>query len=92
MKKVLKKILEFKLKIFTKLILAKYKPELIGVTGSVGKSSTTEAIYLVLSAAFRVRKSYKNYNNEIGTPLTIIGVESGGRSFFGWCRVFFKAF
>lgn len=71
-------------------VLKKYNPRVIGVTGSVGKTSAKEAIFLVLAGHFRVRRNEKNYNNEIGIPLTIIGAGSGGRSIFGWLKVFFK--
>jgi UDP-N-acetylmuramoyl-tripeptide--D-alanyl-D-alanine ligase len=70
--------------------LKKYNPRIIGVTGSVGKTSAKEAIFTVLAGHFRVRRNEKNYNNEIGIPLTIIGASSGGSSIFGWCKVFFK--
>jgi UDP-N-acetylmuramoyl-tripeptide--D-alanyl-D-alanine ligase len=71
-------------------VLKKYKPTIIGITGSVGKTSAKEAIFLVLCSKFRVRKNEKNYNNEIGIPLTIIGTESGNRSLFKWLGVFLK--
>lgn len=74
----------------TKAVLWKYKPLIIGITGSVGKSSTKEAVSLVLHGTYNVRKADGNYNNEIGIPLTIIGARSGGGSFFGWIRVFLK--
>ena len=87
----MKKIIKLKLKFFAKLILAKYKPKIIGITGSVGKTSTKEAVYTVLKTKFNVRRNTKNYNNEIGLPLTIIGSDSPGKSIFGWIGVFFKA-
>ncbi len=87
----MKKILQLKLKILAKLILNKYQPKVVGITGSVGKTGTKEAIYKVLQSEFNVRTSYKNYNNEIGLPLTIIGTESAGRSLFGWLAIFSKA-
>jgi len=87
----MRKILRFKLKCLAKLILRKYKPHVIGITGSIGKTSSKEAVYLVLKDRFKVRASYKNYNNELGLPLTIIGHESAGRSIFGWLSVFFYA-
>lgn len=71
-------------------ILKKYNPRIIGVTGSVGKTSAKEAIFSVLAGHFRVRKNEKNYNNEVGIPLTIIGSNGGGSSFFRWLKVFFK--
>ncbi len=88
----MKKILQLKLKILSKLILRKYKPRIVGITGSIGKTSTKDAIFHVLNTKFKVRTSYKNYNNEIGLPLTIIGSESAGRSLWGWFMIFFKAF
>lgn len=87
----MKRILQLKLKYAAKLILAKYKPDVIGITGSVGKTSTKEAIYKVLSSKNNVRRNVKNYNNEFGLPLTIIGADSPGRNIFGWFLVFFKA-
>lgn len=71
-------------------ILKKYNPKIIGITGSVGKTSTKEAIFSVLASRFRVRRNEKNYNNEIGIPLTIIGAKSGEGSLFAWVGVFLK--
>lgn len=87
----MKKIIQLKLKILSKLIIAKYKPEIIGVTGSVGKTSTKEAIYTVLKNKYNVRRNIKNFNNEIGLPLTIIGKDSPAKSIFGWALVFLYA-
>lgn len=87
----MKKIIQLKLKVLAKLILLKYKPEIVGITGSVGKTTTKEAIYRVLSAKYSVRRSLKNFNNELGLPLTIIGSDSPGRNIFGWIVVFLKA-
>ena len=57
--------------------LAKYKRSLvnipvIGVTGSVGKTSTKDMIYSVLSTKYNVLKTEGNNNNHIGLPLTIL--------------------
>jgi UDP-N-acetylmuramoyl-tripeptide--D-alanyl-D-alanine ligase len=87
----MKKLLEQILAWFAKKIVKKYQPKVVGITGSIGKTSAKEAIFAVLDSAFDTRKNIKNYNNEIGVPLTIIGMESGGRSFLGWLRVFSKA-
>lgn len=89
----MRKILQFILKILAKLVLRKYKPVVIAVTGSVGKTSTKEAIYHVLKTHFgehQVRRNMHNYNNEIGVPLTIFGLETGGRSIFRWLLRFIK--
>ena len=46
----------------------------VGITGSVGKTSTKEMIASVLSQRYRVHKTEKNKNNEIGLPLTVFGL------------------
>ncbi|HPR86857.1 MAG TPA: UDP-N-acetylmuramoyl-tripeptide--D-alanyl-D-alanine ligase [bacterium] len=46
----------------------------IAVTGSVGKTSTKEAIHAVLSQRFRVLRNAKSYNNHIGVPLTLLAL------------------
>jgi len=91
MRRLLQKIL----KILARSVLSKYKPVIIAVTGSVGKTSTNEAIYQVLKSHFgekEVRRNQRNYNNEIGVPLTIFGLETAGRSIFGWLIKFIKIF
>jgi len=87
----IKKILEKTLRFFAVRILSKYRPEVIAITGSVGKTSTKEAIYAVLAGRKNVRQNLKNYNNEIGTPLTIIGAEAAGKNLLKWLLVFSKA-
>ncbi len=71
--------------------LRKFKPRVVGITGSVGKTSTKEAIHKLLSSKFRVRKNEKNYNNEIGLPLSVLGLESGGGSVWQWASVLARA-
>lgn len=91
MKRIMVKILEKKLRFLAKRIIKKYQPDIIGVTGSVGKTSAKEAVFKVLSGQFSCRRSLGNYNNEIGVPLTIIGAPSGKKSLFGWLKVFCRA-
>ncbi len=52
-----------------------FKIPFIGITGSVGKTSTKEMISAVLSQKFSVHKTQGNFNNELGVPLTIFGLE-----------------
>lgn len=47
----------------------------IAVTGSVGKTSTREAIYAVLSRRWQGVRSLKNFNNDIGVPLSLLELE-----------------
>ncbi len=46
----------------------------VGITGSVGKTSTKELIAGVLSVKYNVLKTEGNYNNEIGVPLTLLRI------------------
>lgn len=47
---------------------------IVGVTGSVGKTSTKEMVASVLSQRFCVQKTQGNFNNEVGLPLTIFSI------------------
>lgn len=47
----------------------------VGITGSVGKTSTKEFVASVLSEKYKVHKTAGNYNNEVGLPLTIFGIQ-----------------
>lgn len=87
----MKKSIEKILRLLAKIIIKKYRPFIIGITGSVGKTSTKEAILLVLKKHFSVRASFKNYNNELGVPLTIINAKSQGKNIFGWLGVIGRA-
>lgn len=51
--------------------------EVIGVTGSLGKTSTKETIAAVLGARYRTYRSPGNMNSEIGLPLSILEIEPG---------------
>lgn len=84
----MRKLLEKILYILAKLTLVKYRPKIIGITGSVGKTGAKEAIYLVLDSKFRCFRNIRSYNNEIGVPLTILEKESAGRSIWGWFKIF----
>src|SRR3989344_3606456 len=90
MKNIFKKIVVAILKLEAKLILARFKPKIIAVSGTVGKTSAKEAIALVLESEFNIRKSEKSYNSEIGVPLAVIGAKTGWGSFKQWLLIIFK--
>ncbi len=84
MKQFFKKIIIILLEWEARLVLRKYKPRIIAVTGNVGKTTTKDVIYTVLSPSFHVRKSKKSYNSEIGIPLTILGLGNAWSNPAGW--------
>jgi UDP-N-acetylmuramoyl-tripeptide--D-alanyl-D-alanine ligase len=51
---------------------ARFDPLVVGVTGSIAKTSTKEAVASVLGTAFRTLRTEGNQNNEIGLPLTLL--------------------
>ena len=50
----------------------KFDIPIVGVSGSVGKTSTKEMLYAVLSQKYRTHKTQGNLNNELGVPLTLL--------------------
>ena len=97
MRDLIKKIIAWKLGIISKMYLRRYKPQIVAITGNVGKTSTKEAIATVLSGFKKVRSGKGNLNNEFGVPLTILGdwaddyYEAGNALFF-WIRVLVVSF
>lgn len=90
MKSFFKTIIASVLEIEARAILKKYVPTIIAVTGSVGKTSTKDAIYTVLaSTSSHVRKSEKSFNSELGVPLTILGVDNGWSDPLHWIQNIF---
>ncbi len=86
MKSIFKKIISFTLQFEAKLVLKKYKPKVIAVTGSVGKTSTKDAIFSVMSSSYYTRKSQKSFNSDIGIPLTILGRQNGWSNPLIWFK------
>lgn len=92
MKNAFKKIIVTIVTWQAKIVLKKYKPKVIAITGSVGKTSTKDAIFTVLSKFKTVRKSEKSFNSEIGLPLTILGCPNGWSNPVVWLENIIKGF
>lgn len=73
MKSIAIQLLTWILKQLARLTVWRYRPGIVGVTGSVGKTSTKLAIAAVLRRERRIRWSKGNLNNDLGLPLTILG-------------------
>ncbi|MBN1494695.1 hypothetical protein JW911_03095 [Candidatus Peregrinibacteria bacterium] len=92
MKELLKKAVLFLLKFLAKVKLFRMRAKIIGVTGSVGKTTCKDAIFAVLSRKYKVLRSEKSYNSEFGLLLTILHQESGFSSAGQWLKTLFFAF
>ncbi|MEH6944552.1 UDP-N-acetylmuramoyl-tripeptide--D-alanyl-D-alanine ligase [Bacillus sp. JJ722] len=55
--------------------LQQVTPKVVGVTGSNGKTTTKDMIASLLSQKYKVHKTEGNYNNHLGLPLTILGMD-----------------
>lgn len=91
MKNVFKKSVLTLLGILARKRLKKLSPKIIGISGSVGKTSTKEAIAHILSKKYKVLKSDSSYNTDFGIYLTILEEKSGLGSPSSWIKVLTKA-
>lgn len=58
----------------------RFHGHVLGLTGSVGKTTTRTMIALALESLGRVYQTHGNQNNEIGVALTLIGIPSGAKT------------
>ncbi len=86
MKMTFKKIVVAILTYEARVLLARKRPTIVAVTGSVGKTSTKDAIYSVLKNYKHTRKSQKSFNSDIGVPLSVLGLQNGWNSPWLWLR------
>src|SRR5210317_2195353 len=82
------KVLEF----LAKQKLKRMNAKIIGITGSVGKTSCKELVADVLATHYKVLKNEKSYNSEFGLLLTILRQKSGFSSPSQWLKIIFKGF
>ncbi len=61
---------------FAHKIIRDRNPLIVGITGSVGKTTTKEFVYQVLDSNLKVSKTNKSYNGQIGLPLSILNANS----------------
>ncbi len=96
MKKLLLKFLWMSLRIPAQILLFRFKPRVIAITGSVGKTTTKDAVFWILDKnpnlhTLGIRKNIGNLNTEIGAPLTILGFKKTPENLM-WVLYIFIAF
>jgi UDP-N-acetylmuramoyl-tripeptide--D-alanyl-D-alanine ligase len=84
MKEIFKKIVIKVLTWEAKVLLRRKKPKIIAITGSVGKTSTKDAVYWLLKDKFDIRASEKSFNSEIGVPLTVLNLPNAWSNPIKW--------
>jgi len=83
-------LLRSSLAILARMIIRTKTPYIIGITGTVGKTTLSHLVAQMLKEAYgdgAVGYSRYHYNGEYGLPLTIIGARSGGKNPFLWIWV-----
>jgi len=73
------------LRFFAKLKLKKIRPKIIGVTGSVGKTSAIHGLHLILSKKHKTKTTFKG-NSESGIPLEILNIKLKDFSIISWLK------
>jgi UDP-N-acetylmuramyl pentapeptide synthase len=104
MNNIFKKIVQFLLKWFAKIYLWRIKPHIIVIAGTTGRHWIKETVREALKEKnFPVRTNKKNFNAEIGLPLSILDLASGEApkescrlptgqgSFWRWLKILFQA-
>ena len=91
MLKTIKKIIVSILTWEAKVLLKRKSPIIIGITGSVGKTTTKEYIARGLRSR-SVGKSEKSLNSEFGVPLSILGLKTGWRNPILWTYIIVVGF
>jgi len=92
MKEILKKIIVEIITLEARLIVWRYKPKIIAISGTVGKTTTKDVIYSALAENLNIRRNKKSLNSEFGVPLTILGSESGWSNYGSWIKIIAKGF
>lgn len=92
MNNIFKFIVRFFLKWSAKIYIFRIKPHAIFIAGTVGRHWVKESVVEALKEKnFPVRASKKNYNAEIGLPLSILDLPSGEGSFISWIKIIYSA-
>jgi UDP-N-acetylmuramoyl-tripeptide--D-alanyl-D-alanine ligase len=85
-KKILRNIIISVLTLEARLVLKKYKPKIVAITGNAGKTGTKDAVAAVLGAEFFVWMNEKSYNSDLGIPLTILHCKNGWMNPIAWFK------
>jgi UDP-N-acetylmuramoyl-tripeptide--D-alanyl-D-alanine ligase len=85
-KGIFRKIVIFLITLEARLVLKKYKPRIVAITGNAGKTGTKDAVAAVLESEFFVWKNEKSYNSDLGIPLTILHCKNAWMNPIAWLK------
>lgn len=89
---ILKKFLQYYLKIIAKIALFIHRPIVIAIAGSTNKTFAKQEIKNnLINGGYDVRSNANNFNTEIGLPLAILNLPSGYNSYKKWLPIILKA-
>lgn len=94
MKLLARRLILSYLRFITKSFINRHKIEIIGVTGSAGKTTLTKAIYTVLKNNYRVGYSAikgKSLNSETGVPMALLNISLPDYSLLSWMKLMILA-
>jgi len=91
MKNFFRKTIAGYLRALSKIKLAQSNKTIIGITGSIGKTTTKAATVKILKSKFTVDESSGNYNTDFGLMLSILKQKSGNNSPIKWLKSIFSA-
>lgn len=86
MKNIIKKLI----KLFCKIIIKKYQPDVIGIVGATHKTATKKILVQILQEKFRVRASVEGLGNKANLFLTIIDKEKYQKTFFEKIKIILR--
>lgn len=87
MKKIFKTLIQYYLKMLTRVVIWRHKPMIIAIAGTTNKTFIKEVILDELGRGPSVRGNPKSFNTEIGLPLAVLFLPSGYSSIFKWVDV-----
>jgi len=91
MKKTVKKILEWELGTLARSVYRRFRPYVIGITGSSGKTTTKYIVGKLISTVRKTAVAEGNLNTEIGLPMAVLGYQKPPETIFEFIAVFLGA-
>lgn len=87
MKNLFKYIIQLYLKFLVRIVIQRFHPEVIAITGSLYKTTVKNDLSKLLGERFKVRANPRSFNTEIGLPLAVLYLPSGKSSVVEWLKI-----